>query len=361
MYGVRMDAANAHALDTLAPASDARQAVIERLRAQLASRAPRAVPRAHEPGASRPGLALEQTFFDLALVPGVVHEWFGTLDHESPARDSIQPPRPSAAVGVGGGGGVGVGWPQARDTRQTPPARRAGPRLGGLTWVPPLALILSLTIEQTQASSGDAPVLWIGRDCWPSPSSVLAWSSIERPRAGAELLARSVFVDACTPAERVWAVELALRSRAASCVVVDGSRFTLPDSRRLQLAAGASSADLSTPASGQTLALVLRPWWERSVLSSAHARWLVGTHVATAPAWNVELLRCKGLAGVMGGVVDGASRWCVSHDHETCALRVVPELADRPAAPWSALAPQPAPAAIGASGPAAVPGHRQTA
>lgn len=152
-------------------------------------------------------------------------------------------------------------------------------------------------------------VLWVGRACWPYP----VWLT-------PGLLGRSVFVDPACDAERVWAIDQALRCRGVSCVVADGTRMDMGVSRRLQLAA----------ARGGVLGLLNRPPGELARLSAARTRWRVtpapkpDARFHPAPRWTIELLRCKGLRPETD-----ARRWVVQLAHDTCHVALVPDAADR--------------------------------
>lgn len=240
-------------------------------------------------------------------------------------------------VGGSGGGEAGGGVGSA-----------AGPGVGGLQrgavhewfgvngevrgdrWVPALGVMVHLARRIVRTEPGGPErvrarglVVWVGERSWVYPWSVGA------DAVGRAVLARSVFVAARTRDERVWAVEVALRSVAAGVVIADGSGLRMPDSRRLQLAAG----------SGMGMGLLVRPAWERGELSAAQTRWLVrpalvgGRGVASRAAggeagvgmrlagwdeegeagvaWMVELLRCKG----MRPGVEGVRRWVVRRGH----------------------------------------------
>lgn len=198
----------------------------------------------------------------------------------------------------------------------------------GDRWVPALGVMVHLARRVVRTEPGGPRrvragglVVWVGERSWVYP-----WS-VGVDAVGRAVLARSVFVAARTRDERVWAVEVALRSVAAGVVIADGSGLRMPDSRRLQLAAG----------SGMGLGLLVRPAWERGELSAAQTRWLVrpalvgGRGVASRAAggamrlagrgeeeegeagvaWMVELLRCKG----MRPGVEGVRRWIVRRDH----------------------------------------------
>lgn len=186
----------------------------------------------------------------------------------------------------------------------------------------PAALFAGVAAKSLADRPGS--ILWIGRGCWPFP----AWLT-------PDLLRRSVFIDPACDAERAWAIDQALRCPGVSCVVADGRRIDMPNSRRLQLAAGSS----------QGLALMARPPDEIRLLSAARTRWRVmaapnpDARFHPAPRWTVELLRRKGMQPHTD-----ARRWVVQLAHDTRHVSLVPDAADRgvqtpaPAAPGRRLA-----------------------
>ncbi|MFI4897592.1 MAG: ImuA family protein [Phycisphaerales bacterium JB059] len=135
------------------------------------------------------------------------------------------------------------------------------------------------------------------------------------------LLERSLFVSSDHLAERVWAIDLALRCPGVGVVIADGSGLGMRDSRRLQLAASSEGA----------LCLLGRPWREQGEISAAWTRWLVRPKATptTSPHWSVQLLRCKGSQASD----KEARQWTVRRDHETNDVGVVPELRGRVGAP----------------------------
>jgi protein ImuA len=150
--------------------------------------------------------------------------------------------------------------------------------------------------------------------------AALADVTAGRGESARSVLARCVYVDARTLAERVWALELCLRSPAVSVLLGDASGLNMIGSRRLQLAARARRGE----AGGMPTALLIRPAAEMGTLSAAHTRWRVmrvavqdggmrgaegdGTSAGRwmdgrwTLGWRLELLRCKGLrqAGTPG-------------------------------------------------------------
>lgn len=237
----------------------------------------------------------------LACTRGVIHEWFA--DWES------APGAPS--------GGVSGRWPDA-----------------GEEWYPPLALMVHIatrTLRSLKADFGAEVVIWIGRRCWPH-----AWAMPPLVRR------RSIYVQAESRDERVWAIDSALRCAGVACVVADGHGLSMAATRRFQLAAGARRE-------GGAVGAIARPPWERKDLSAAQTRWMVRALPSEAPPqssasllggrrpkeavdfkadhprWTVELLRCKGLRPAE----QGARVWTVQRHHETGHVSLVPASADR--------------------------------
>lgn len=223
----------------------------------------------------------------LFVTSGHVHEWF----------DRSRDPSDHA------GGADRVHRRQASDAAWTP------------------ALTIAARIAREHRGS-DGAVLWIGRACWPYPSALAHRRDGER----CALVARSVFVDAATHEERVWAIDVALRSRAVSVVVADARGLTMAESRRLQLGAAAGGAT----------GLLMRSGDELRELSAAQTRWVVtperdpmiARDAIVKPRWSIELRRCKGSHAARLN----AGRFVVELDHETSDVRVVSEALNRSAA-----------------------------
>lgn len=158
----------------------------------------------------------------------------------------------------------------------------------------PTAILTHLAwqgLRATLAEGTDAIVAWVGRALWPS-----GWALAAADPAGRTLLRRSLLIDAQTPAERAWAIDLAARQEGVAVVVGDGAGLDMASSRRLQLAAAARSRRTET-STGGPLVLLARPGNESGVLSAAATRWRI-TPITTRngrPRWSVELIRRKGL------------------------------------------------------------------
>ena len=171
-------------------------------------------------------------------------------------------------------------------------------------WLPPLTLLLHAAAcawrhaLQSGWRSDHAWVVWVGRQVWPAMQALQAFD-----RAAPGLARRTLLINADTPAERLWCADLALRSPSCVAVIVDGRRWDMAATRRLQLAAHAGV---------RALGLVARAPHERQELSAASTRWWA-TPLACPPQsphehdlplarWQVRLLRSKG-----HGISAGAS------------------------------------------------------
>jgi len=177
-------------------------------------------------------------------------------------------------------------------------------------WSPPLAVMLTIATSVAAAPDNAGKLcVWIGRRCWPHP--------VAAARASPALLHRSLFVSPGCIDDRLWTVDLALRSSAAALVAADAAGLSLNDTRRLQLAAEA----------GGSLGLLVRPPWERRESSAARTRWLVSPALSSDSdqRWTVELLRCKGVQPASRE----ARQWCVRRCHATGDVGVVPDASDR--------------------------------
>lgn len=193
-----------------------------------------------------------------------------------------------------------------------------------LAEAPPIAVCAGIAAGGQHNAHGDGRaeqcqglVIWIGRRCWPYPPGLVG------PSGSTGLLERSVYIDPPTREDRLWAMDVALRSPAAAVVVADAGGLSMAGSRRLQLAAEAGGA----------IGLLARPPDERGEISAAATRWLVapgppdGADPAR-PTWTLELLRRKGLRPM----AEDARRWTVRLDDGTRLVSVDTDAADRPAA-----------------------------
>lgn len=183
------------------------------------------------------------------------------------------------------------------------------------TWLPALGILVHAAREGRHAGAahGRRLVVWIGRRCWPYPRVLISPDGSDR-----SLLENSIFVDATSRDERVWATDLALRCPASAAVIAVGSGLTMAESRRLQLAAAAAGA----------IGLIARPGSELRELSAARTRWLVHPAVSSTqePRWSVELLRCKGAR-----LSEEARRWVAWWDREKGVINLAADVPGRSA------------------------------
>jgi protein ImuA len=142
-------------------------------------------------------------------------------------------------------------------------------------WSPPLLPLIDL-VRRGFVAGLVSRIVWIGGRVFPYPLTLARHEG---------MLPASVFVDPPSAAARLWAIDLALRCGAPTAVVADGQGFTLPHTRRLQLAASA----------GRGIALLARPSSESHTLSAATTRWRVESCPShnSRVGWTLTLLRNK--------------------------------------------------------------------
>jgi protein ImuA len=126
-------------------------------------------------------------------------------------------------------------------------------------------------------------VLWIAPDpdAWPPGLARFGLSP-----------AQLVLVRAARAQDALWAMEETLRCPAVGAALLVAGAIDLTAARRLQLAAEA----------GGVLGLLLRPDEDNAAPTAALTRWRIGAapsdsaspHAIGDPAWNLELLRCRG-------------------------------------------------------------------
>ncbi len=242
-----------------------------------------------------------------------VHEWLW-MDGAEGESAAAYPPLPLPGVGMrkdsGGSWASALTPALSQRERESDFQARAAPLPGAgarLPGVAPLCVLVDLAWaamvgaegaegaeerDGNGAGSAGGLVVWVGRAVWPHPRVML--------RGGAHdtrLIAQSLLVDTGSSgnggqeevARRVWAIELALRCArrvaGVAAVVADGRGLDSRATRRLQLAAEA----------GGGLALLARPWRERSVRSAAGTRWCVRPHPtdSSRPCWALTLLRAR--------------------------------------------------------------------
>lgn len=175
---------------------------------------------------------------------------------------------------------------------------------GRSRWLPPLGLLIHLARNALTEK-----ILWVGSRVRPTVAAL----------GTAKLLERSLLIDPADDATRLWAIDAALR--CGGCVVIaDGSRLSMTDTRRLQLAAEA----------GQSVGLLARPQADQQALSSAATRWLVMPEVSgdLHPRWRIQLVRGKG----RHAMVMHERSFVVEQADEGCVVPVSAAVADRPPA-----------------------------
>lgn len=215
------------------------------------------------------------------LALGAVHEWFGYV--ECPAME---------------------GWPGR-----------------GQGWIAPVSILTHLArLASARAArrggEGEGPaVVFVGRRCWPTPWAMVAGAHEGLPA----IVGRSLLVDAGGTDERVWSIDVALRSGAVGVVVADGSGMDLSATRRLQLAAEGARGGL---------VLLARPPWEVDRLSSSWSRWLVGPAVTgwSRPRWRLTLARCRGVGTAPSWLVEMSRPWSSEHGREEGVLDLAAEV-----------------------------------
>lgn len=182
-------------------------------------------------------------------------------------------------------------------------------------WSPSIEIATHLARHGQQANVAKTWVAWIGRRCFPYPSFLVGAQG-----QSIDLVDRSFFIDAGTPANRLWAIEQTIQSSVVGVVVADGSRFNMAATRRIQLRAK----------SHHTFVFLLRPCSELNELSAAQSRWLVSYEPSTSiaippfvcPRWRLTLLRCKGLRSL---TEQGC--WILERDRASRTLCLSTELA----------------------------------
>jgi len=233
------------------------------------------------------------------LARGGLHEWFGLV---SALRSAGRAAPTSIAPPIAGG---------IRDVSRGPDENT---RPGREPWRPPVGVLIHLAWRVLDADAAGRWTVWIGRRCFPYPAV-----SLRRGGRDRRLLERSLFVSPRTAVDRLWAIDLALRSSAVGAVIADGSEMNLPATRRIQWVAKNHGA----------LAFLVRPPWERAEPSAAHTRWLVrrsatgGATGSANPAWTIELLRCKGVHLRMA-----TDAWRLEWNRAACTLHLSSAMAD---------------------------------
>lgn len=182
------------------------------------------------------------------------------------------------------------------------------------TPIPAITLLTQLAQAIATTDVHARPLLWIGPCLWPY-----------LPTLPTSLLSQSLFLRPQTVAERLWAIDLAIRSQSISGIIADGSALDLAATRRLFLSTQSTSITC----------IIARPPHERHTLTAAATRWLIAPHPSPQHTrrWSLQLLRCKSHLAASTNPTDRT--WIIEHAHQHSAnsqtghLRVVTELFDR--------------------------------
>ncbi|RIK62532.1 MAG: hypothetical protein DCC65_17370, partial [Planctomycetota bacterium] len=241
---------------------------------------------------------------------------------DPPAREMISTGWAEIDAALGGGlpaGGLheffGVEEAGPREAA-APPARGSLP-----LWTPPLCFLIHLAWQALDRDAACPWVVWIGARCHPYPRALVRGRPPDR-----RLLERSLFVAPRDAAERLWAIDLALRSAAVAAVVADGGALDRAATQRVQLLAKNRSK----------VVFAARPPWERTRLSAAQTRWHVRAAPprigkkagGVAPGWSVELLRCKGVRPAQDH-----RAWLLEQSRDEGLIHLSARLADLAGAP----------------------------
>lgn len=118
-----------------------------------------------------------------------------------------------------------------------------------------------------------------------------------------DLLSASLFIDITSEEDRLWAIDVALRSEATFAVITYLPKLSVAQSRRFSLAI----------ANSDRFAFLLRPPEEQHHPTTTATRWQVKPHLlrerSYSPAWELTLLKQK-------GAQSKKKRWIVQLDEE---------------------------------------------
>lgn len=134
-------------------------------------------------------------------------------------------------------------------------------------------------------------VLWIGRECWPTPYLLehalqsVAVRSNDAQQSLHDQFSHAVFLNPPSPRLRLWAVELALRSPAVAAVIAPLTQLSFATTRKLALAAR----------EGGGLGIIVRPYTEIAQRSAAWSKWRMqpAPTEGSDPRWQLSLCRLR--------------------------------------------------------------------
>ena len=176
--------------------------------------------------------------------------------------------------------------------------------------------LLALVIRRLATLEGEGIVLWCRQAYGPHD---FGWLYGPGLAAFGFVPDRLLMVASPKPADVLWVLEEALRSRTLAAIVGEvGAALDLTATRRLQLAA----ETMATPV------FLLRPP-HSSTASAASTRWSIAAEQRSAqawqkPRWRTELVRCRG---------GRPHHWFLEWDHATHCFSMAAALADGPAQP----------------------------
>jgi hypothetical protein len=161
---------------------------------------------------------------------------------------------------------------------------------------PPFTLLSHFARQALKHLGEDRFIVWVGKDCWPT-AFILQMCSHEESSL---LLKQSLFFRTKSNLEKIWAVELALRSRASAAVICQTYDIPFVLTKKLAMAAK----------QGGGLGLFVRSASElqqgNTPASAASTKWLITPQLSqNAPAWSLKLLKKK-------GVQAGTQRWLLN-------------------------------------------------
>lgn len=211
---------------------------------------------------------IDSALAEHGLVAGSVHEWFSDI-YPASIKDSalsqLSISTDSSAVD------------RNRSSHYREPIAKS---------LPPFALLSHIATQSLKYIGRERYVLWIGRDCWPSAFLFQLYSdTVSLP-----LIEQSLFFDTSDKLEKIWAIDLALRSKACAAVICESRGLPFNLSKRFSLAAR----------KGGGVGLLVRSSSEMRNLqlpsSTASTKWLISPVPSNShPAWKLRLLKKKGV------------------------------------------------------------------
>lgn len=130
-------------------------------------------------------------------------------------------------------------------------------------------------------------IVWIGKRSWPTPFA-LESLTLNDSASRTSFLKNSIFIDTPNDTTTLWAIEIALRSKASHLVVAACPRISRATTQRFSLAARDCNST----------AILLRDVRDLQLPSSASSRWELKPIPSrtTDPSWSLTLHRLKGFS-----------------------------------------------------------------